>query len=130
MAVLGTRLAALAALVLVTLAPALAENGFFPSVSDLPLLEGFTEDQNETLVFDSPEGRIAVAVAAGPGEADKVRTLYVASLTQLGWQPVEGDETGTFTRDGELLTLSVTRGFDPGQIRLEISLAPVAVEPH
>jgi len=122
-------LALLAVLVLAAW-PLRAENGFFPSVSDLPLLDGFTEDKNETLVFDSPSGRIAMAVAKGEGEVASVQSLYVESLTQMGWEPVKGDEQGTFTREGELLTLSVTRDFQPGLIRLEISLAPIVAEPR
>lgn len=123
---LGIWGAGFALVLLLGASPLRAEDGFFPSLPDLPLLDGFAEDQTETLVFDKPAGRIAIAVAKGRGDAGRTRALYTETLIQIGWQPVKDGAAGSFVREGELLTLSVARDFEPGMIRVEISLAPLA----
>ncbi|MEZ5757769.1 MAG: hypothetical protein R3D86_06080 [Emcibacteraceae bacterium] len=56
-------------------------------LSDLaiPLMEGLVENQDEALLFDSPQGRIINAVASGAIEGKKIYDYYAMVLPSLGW---------------------------------------------
>jgi hypothetical protein len=81
--------------------PALAGENFLAELEDLPLAPGLTELPGG-LLFDSADGRIVEAKAAGEASAAGVRQFYEQSLAQLGWQ-----STGPlqFRRDNETLKI-------------------------
>jgi len=89
--------------------PARAEaavEAFVTGTEDLPLMAGLRQSPDHGVVFDSAQGRIIEAYAAGYVDAEAVRRFYTASLPQLGWQEMAGPLT--FRREGEILTLEVT----------------------
>lgn len=77
---------------------------FVSVIDDLPLMAGLDEDTDAAMTFDSAQGRIVEAHAAGRVGADKVRAFYAATLPALGWQ---GSGEGQFTRGGEVLSLEI-----------------------
>ena len=93
-------------------------------LSGVPLMPGLSEVEEETVVFDKPEGRIVDAVATGALSPDEVMAHYSDALLQYGWTPVL-----TGVADG----LIVTRGIEvlhirmraaDGGVRVHFSLAP------
>jgi hypothetical protein len=117
----------LALLMLVALAAispgAIAEDVRFLSViEDLPLMAGLDEDTDAAMTFDSAQGRIVEANAAGRVGADKVRAFYAATLLALGWQ---GSAEGQFTRGGEILSLEI-KPAGKGAVSVRFALRPGA----
>lgn len=89
---------------------------FVPGFPDVPLMQGLDMEEDDTVVFDKPSGRIAEAAAAGPvGEADLI-SYYTAALPALGWRAGAGRaDRGAgrlqFVREGEILQIEfATRG--------------------
>ena len=81
----------------------------------IPLMTGLVENNDESMLFDSPEGRIINAQASGVLAATKVYEYYRVVLPSLGWN-VEKDTTCGVnvnycikaTRDSESLLLDIT----------------------
>jgi len=90
------------ALMMALLALPARADGFVSAIDDLPLMPGLSEIDGRTMAFDSAQGRIVEAFAAGPLAPGAVRAFYVETLPQLGWRRVRPD---TFTREGEILRL-------------------------
>ena len=112
-----------AAVVCVALLGSAFANGepeYVAGIGDLPLMEGLIEDPDAAIIYDKPEGRIVEAVAHGDVAPDKVETFYRTTLVQLGWQAI--DDYLSFTREGELLTITVEGQGDAATV--SFSLAP------
>lgn len=92
---------------------------FFSSIEDLPLPAGFVELEADSMVFESPAGRIVTAVARGTGRADDVRAFYGGVLPPLGWERRTADR---YQRDDEQLSFA----FEPagGALILRVRLVP------
>jgi hypothetical protein len=111
-------MAAIVAIVAVGV-PAAAQ--FVPGIAPIPILEGLAPDAEGPLVFDTPQGRIVATSLSGTRSEKAVRAFYGATLPQLGWRKLS---EGQFRREGENLTLAITRL--PGKrIRLRFRVAPV-----
>ncbi len=82
-----------------------AQDLFFSSIEDMPLMPGLVELPEQTVVFDKPEGRIVESVAQieSVSQGD-IQAFYDASLTQFGWKRL-GDHT--YVRQHEVLELNV-----------------------
>jgi hypothetical protein len=84
-------------------------DGFFQSVTDLPLMTGLQEVREAALIYDKPEGRIVELTARSLQNtriSEKgVREFYASTLPQLGWQR----QANTFVRDGEVLRLTFVK---------------------
>lgn len=103
-AVLGVAMC-LAVLSSVFMAPKAVAGQAYLSVSDdIPLMPTLTEDPDAALVFDSPDGRIVEAAAAGAADITDIRTYYSTVLPQLGWTD---HDNGRFIRSGEQLMLEI-----------------------
>lgn len=77
---------------------------FSSAVHDFPLMPGLLEMDDETAVFDKPEGRIVeFTVSLETHAPDEVKKYYAEVLPELGWQVVSGLE---FAREGERLEMS------------------------
>jgi len=94
---------------------------------DIPVMAGLDLEPEQSLMFDSPEGRVAEAVLSGPRDPAAVRRFYEASLPMLGWQPQPAENTGDsqrllYWRADERLELHI----DPldGGTRLRLTLTP------
>ena len=104
---------ALLAILLVFAPPQARADDYFATIDDLPVAPGMSEDENASVVFDSPAGRIVTVVATGIVRLSDLRTYYRSALPALGWEPqsddayVREDATLTFTysRDGGRLTV-------------------------
>ncbi len=116
-----------AAVLLFSAAIALANpDRFLASIDDLPLMQGLSEESGETLVFDTPDGRIVRAAASGFVAEDAVMTFYADTLPNLGWAPLPADqEPGrlTFRRGDERLDLWTEPGAG-GSIVVYFGLRP------
>ena len=111
-------------LVLMLIAPyAALSQSFFQSIEDLPLAPGLTEAVNEGISFDSPQGRIATALARGAGDWEGYRRFYETALPALGW---ERRAPGIYRRDGEVLRLEFrSRG---SRVEVQIRVVPQGTE--
>ena len=89
-------------------APAAAEPArFVTGLEDLPLMPGLNPVANAAMSFDTPQGRIVEAFAAGAVSPGAVQTFYAQTLPQLGWRAQ--DQT-TWMREGEVLRLEIIEG--------------------
>ena len=99
---------ALATVVLGSVSLALAEDGFFLAIDDLPLMPGLTEVPGAGVVFDKPQGRIVEAYAEGAVAGDVVAAFYENTLPQLGWTEISSSASNThWRREGEVLQVEV-----------------------
>ena len=105
--------------ILLATAVTAAAAGFFSSIEDLPLPEGFAEVEADSVVFESPGGRIVTAAARGRATVAAVREFYRRALPPLGWRALPGDR---FVREDEELRLSFGRA--GGETALTIRLVP------
>ena len=95
---------------------------FLSVLDDMPLAPGLTELADQAANFDTPAGRIVDAAAEGPVDPKTVTAFYDKTLPALGW--VQSGE-GRFTRDHELLTISVMpEQAAKGQVTTRFSLRP------
>lgn len=112
-------------------APA-AEAGpaFVAGIDDLPLMPGLEEVEESELVFDTPEGRIVVALATGDVAPDAIAAFYAATLPAFGWRQ---QAPNLFRREGEDLTLEFPKDELPaGRSRgsvVKFSLRPTKAGP-
>jgi hypothetical protein len=102
--------------------------GFLQSVQDLPLMEGLSEIEAESAVFDKPQGRIIDAVAVGQVDPEAIKSFYTATLAELGWSEAgePSRETLLFLREGEKLEISVAPGPSKELVTVKFSISPSA----
>lgn len=84
-------------------APAMARD-YFSAVEDLPLMPGMEEQEDKTVVFDSPQGRIVEMTAITKSDAQQVLQFYSGTLEPLGWSMV-GATGNVYSREREELTI-------------------------
>ena len=84
------------------MADATAQGFFFSAIDDLPLMEGLSEVEGGTMVFDSSSGRIVEALSAGMVTRQRVIQFYSETLPQLGWLEIS---PGQFVREYEALKI-------------------------
>ena len=102
------------------LAQATAQDAFFTTVADLPLMPGLEEHLNTALVFDNLGGRIIEVTAAGILTTQAILAFYGETLPQLGWTGVANDR---FEREGEVLRLVFTQVTGPTVVMFTIAPA-------
>jgi hypothetical protein len=101
---------------------AAAQDAFFLTVSDLPLMPGLEEATESALVFDNPGGRLVEVSASGVLPRDSIFSFYGETLPQLGWVAVQ---EGWLEREGEVLRLVVTGGAG-ALLVVTFSISPLA----
>lgn len=116
-----------AALMVLALAAGPARPGQLLEAFGLPLMDGMTLDPGQSLLFDSPEGRVIEAVAHGPLSIPALTAFYRETLPMLGWQEQLSDNNEDsaalhFSRAGEKLEMRFNRLADGTRLRL--TLAP------
>jgi len=94
----------LAAVAIACLAAATGNAGdaFLPAFGDLPLMDGLAPVADSETVFDTPDGRIVEAYAAGTVSRDRAERFYATTLPQLGWRR---QTAYVFRREDETLTI-------------------------
>ena len=86
----------------------------------IPLMDGLTEDETESLLFDSPDGRIISAQASGTVDPQAAFDYYRVVLPSLGWAMEQDNNTGLICegqadycfraiRDEEALLLTILK---------------------
>lgn len=100
-------------------APASAQE-FVPGSEDVPLLSGLIANEQDTIIFDSPTGRIVEAFAAGLVSRQAVTAFYTDTLPALGWSR-EGTAL-SFRREEERLTVDIFEA--EGSLTVRFTLAP------
>jgi hypothetical protein len=78
---------------------------FVYGFEDLPLMTGLSQVVGNSILFDTPQGRIVQATAVGTVSQSSVLQFYTETLPQLGWTIVDGTE---FQREGETLKVEFT----------------------
>lgn len=77
-------------------------DAFVYGFEDMPLMPGLSQVAGNSVLFDTPQGRIVQASAIGAVKSADVLKFYAETLPQLGWSSVS---KGEFQREGEMLTL-------------------------
>ncbi len=96
-----------------------AEQNFFVSMQDMPLMKGLYELEDQTVSFDKPEGRITESVALIEDmPREMVSEFYAEILPQFGWHRMVGD---SYVRQNEMLELQFENFEDQDYLRLMIS---------
>ena len=101
-----------------------AADNFVFGFEDLPLMDGLTQVAQDSVLFDTPQGRIVQASAVGAVSQTAVTEFYNQTLPQLGWIPVADT---TYQREGELLRLEFSSS--EGQLIVEFLAEPSGTEP-
>ena len=100
---------------------------------DLPLLEGLSENRDGAMLFDSPDGRIINAQAAGAIDGARIFEYYKVVLPSLGWKvamdqgsDLPCEEAASYclsaTREEEGLLLSIHE--NGGRSKINYALSP------
>jgi len=76
---------------------------FFKTAQDIPLMAGLVEDTQNSLSYDSPQGRIIESISILDGvDEHYVRGYYRQALPVFGWQFSSEDQ---FVRQNETLRM-------------------------
>lgn len=76
---------------------------FFSSLEDVPIAPGISELQEQTVLYDKPEGRIIESVASmNEVSQSSVLSFYHRTLPQMGWNKISGTR---FYRETEFLDI-------------------------
>ena len=99
--------------------PVLAQDAFLTGSGDLPLMPGLVEDRQDSVIFETPEGRIAHFVARGESLPERVRRFYEEVLPELGWTR---SGPNRFLREEESLQMTVKKHGPKGvEVRFDLS---------
>jgi hypothetical protein len=80
---------------------------FFQTINDVPVMPGLLELDEDAVIFDKAEGRIAKGSAVGKYvEIEDIHRFYAQTLPQLGWQQ---KNPGYYVRDDEYLKMSLKK---------------------
>lgn len=97
---------------------------FVTGLGDVPVMPGLAPAEEEPLVFDKPDGRIAQSVMAGRVDRKAVLAFYNQTMPQLGWKRTSDTN---YVREGEELRLEFVktgRPVPPGQTTVRFTLSP------
>lgn len=116
------RLAVLLIVLFIMTVPALAQQQFFQTLPDIPLMAGLEEMEAQASLFDSPQGRIAEGKARlGLVNAAAVMAFYQTTLPQLGWRKTLENQ---YFREGEVLELAVAQAAGGQGLVLSLLVRP------
>ena len=91
-------------------------------IENLPLVNGFKEDLENIVVFETPMGRIIETSALGKGNLQDVIDFYQKSLPQLGWDTKSKTQ---YHKNGEMLKIEVKDKTDAESIiRIFFKITP------
>jgi len=93
-------------------------SAFVAGFENLPLMEGLTQVSEDTVLFDTPQGRIVQASANGNLKEVDVFAFYSTTLPQLGWRRVS---KASFLREGEKLVLEIEPALQGVSVKFLIS---------
>lgn len=96
---------------------------------DLPLMVGLVLDEDVSVVFDTPDGRVIEAVAQGAVSYEQALQFYRDTLPQLGWHRIKSAPKAalSFERAGEHLDVRLVPGSDiRAPLLVRLSLSPIS----
>ena len=95
---------------------------FSSIIENLPLINGFKEDLENIVVFETPMGRIIETSALGKGNLQDAIDFYQKSLPQLGWDTRSKTQ---YHKNGEMLKIEVKDKSDAeSTIRIFFKITP------
>ena len=99
---------------------------FVAGIDGVPIMPGLSEQVDETVVFDKPEGRLVDALAISEASPADIIAWYGTALAEAGWSPLGPDIADRLLvqRDGEVLHIRV-RDDEAEGVDVHFSLAPI-----
>jgi hypothetical protein len=94
-------------------------NGF----EDVPMMPKLSQANNSGIAFDTQFGRIVETYLESEYNVNfiDVTKYYSETLPQLGWKKISiNDKKLTFSREGEILEISLTENEKPILIRISV----------
>ena len=92
----------------------------FLNGTDVPLMDDFVINENDSFSFDTPAGQIMTVIATGSSSKKEILSFYKESLNALGWQQ---KTTTKYVRDQDELVLNITPQKKSTQIKIQLTLA-------
>lgn len=97
--------------------PSRGADVFVYGFEDLPLMAGLSQEVGNSILFDTPQGRIVQATAVGTVSQSSVLKFYTETLPQMGWTIVDETE---FQREGETLKVEFTAQGQKLKVRFRV----------
>ena len=101
----------------VMLFASVAGQAAFWADTDIPLMDNFVVDENESFSFDTPAGQIMTFIAKTTSSPKDVAAFYKIALQELGWKQVSEKK---YKRDQDELDLQISNL--KGEIFVKIQL--------
>jgi len=99
---------------------AISTQAAFLNGTDIPLMDDFVINENDSFSFDTPAGQIMTVIATGSASKKEILAFYKESLNALGWQ----QKTDTkYVRDQDELVLNITQQKKATKVKIQITLA-------
>lgn len=100
-----------------------AQERFFQTIPDLPLMPGLVEVEDAGALFDSPQGRIAEGKALlNHIDPPQVWAFYQETLPQLGWRK---QAESRYIREDEMLEMGIVPAVAGRGATLSVLLRPL-----
>ena len=106
---------------IVNASPVYAEE-FISGFEDIPMMKGFTQQENQTFSFGNEETGYSEAIIITQKNISfsSVQEFYQGTLPKLGWKLLESDNSSCrFGRENDILEIS---RLSTGPLKLSISL--------
>ena len=90
------------------LLPTLSNAAFIEGLEDVPVMEGLSQTQNDSISFGNEESRLVEAVLASEStHFHQVEKFYANTLPQMGWiYQGKREKTLIFEREGEIIEIN------------------------
>lgn len=98
----------------------LAEQRYVNGIEDLPVPEGFVEQKDHTLIYDTLSGQVIEALYEGQSTLKDIKNYYADTLPELGWKKVA---MSLYEREDEQLQLKLSRE-DGNRVAISFTLRP------
>ena len=93
---------------------------YFNYLHDVPVMQGLVVLEEQSTMFDKPEGRIVVQIARATDVSEKqISAFYAATLPSLGWKQIADN---VYYREQERLTLTFQK--NRGGILVKFFVSP------
>lgn len=97
-----------------------ASSEFLQEIDDVPIPDGFAQQGDEPLVYDTPAGRIVEATIEGEAKQADISKFYEDTLPQLGWKKESGEAKKlSFVKEDEKLDME----FIPLKPKLQVKFS-------
>ncbi len=95
---------------------------FFEALYDVPIMPGLLEVKDQTMVFDKPDGKIAIVSAVSKDlSGAQILAFYEGILPQFGWKKIKQNQ---YVRGKEGLELTVLGKSSGAGVQFTLSPSP------